>query len=292
MRILVAISSKEYSENTLRIGSDVADAFHADLSVVSVVPKPRELLATGLELAQAAMLEWSIYHPGMENLVWAYERLQDYKFVDPTDDAFDPRNLISEGDRHRMLVPHTHGSKISLILREGEPLGELHKETEGRDYSLTIVGGGQKSRLTRQLIQFVDTSIMFVKNFDPDLQYRLLICVDDSRATKKAVVFGGRIAQELHMEVDLVTVSKTKQFGKGYRGAAEWAAHYLERHKVVYKQHFIPSSDPATSFADVAGTDHIIIMGKSKMHPLKAWLVGTTPGDTVLKANCPVIIVK
>ncbi|MFC1481008.1 universal stress protein [Candidatus Neomarinimicrobiota bacterium] len=291
MRFLVAISSKEYSENTLRIGSDIADAFHADLSVVSVVPKPREILASGVELAQDAMLNWSIMHPGMENLNWAYERLQAYNFISHTDDTFDPRNLVTEGDRHRMVVAHVHGAKISLILREGEVLGELHKETEGRDYLLTIVGGGQKGRLTRQLIQFVDTSVMFVKNFDPDWKYRLLICVDDSKATKKAVVFGGRIAQELLMEVDLVTVSKTKIFGKEYRGAADWAARYFDRHQVAYKQHFI-TGEPSTVFADFAGSERLIIMGKSKMHPLKAWLAGTTPGDTVLKANCPVIIVK
>ncbi len=291
MRFLVAISSKDYSEDTLRIGSAVADAFHADLSVVSVVPKPRAILTSGVELAQDAMLAWSIYHPGMENLVWAYERLQTYNFIDRTDAAFDPRNLVSEGDRHRMVVPHVHGERISLILREGEVLGELHKETEGRDYLLTIVGGGQKSRLTRQLIQFVDTSIMFVKNFDRKWKYRLLICVDDSKATKKAVVFGGRIAQELFMEVDLVTVSKTKLFGKGYSAAADWAARYFDRQKVAYKQHFI-TGEPSTVFADFAGEDHIIIMGKSKMHPLKAWLAGTTPGDTILKAHCPVIIVK
>ena len=91
--------------------------------------------------------------------------------------------------------------------------------------------------------------------------------------------------------MDLLTVSKTQRFGKGYRGAAQWARRYLDRQRLPYDQHF-KTGAPVTVFAETAGTDHIIIMGKSRMNPLKAFFKGTKPARTVLKAHGPVILVK
>ncbi|UCH62395.1 MAG: universal stress protein [Fidelibacterota bacterium] len=291
MRFLVAIRSSTYSEHTLQIGSSVANAFSADLSVVYVGDRPKDLLSGGVKLAGDALLNWEINHPGVDVLRWAYRRLQDWKFIDPSLEQFDPTNLVADTDRIRVILPHLHGEKIRLIFREGETVDQLRKETEDRDYILTIVGGGSRKRLTRQLVQFVETSILFVKNFNPDWNYKILLCVDDSQATRRAVVFGARVAQNFKARVDLLTVSKTQRFGKGYRGAARWARRYLDRQNIAYEQHF-ETGDPPTVFAETAGTDHIIIMGKSKMNPLKAFVKGTKPAKTVLKANCPVILVK
>ncbi|MFB0516421.1 MAG: hypothetical protein ACETWG_07445, partial [Candidatus Neomarinimicrobiota bacterium] len=289
MRFLVAIRSTTYSEPTLRIGSAVANAFSADLSVVYVGDRPRELFSGSVKLARDALLNWEIHHPGVEVLRWAYRRLQDWNFIDPSIEQFDPTNLVQEADRVRVILPHVSGEKIRLIFREGNPVDQLKKETEYRDYILTIVGGGGRKRLTRQLVQFVDTSILFVKNFDPDWNYKVLLCVDDSQATRRAVVFGATVAQHFKTQVNLLTVSKTPRFGKGYRGAARWAQRYLERQQVPYQQHF-ETGDPPTVFTRMAATDHIIIMGKSRMNPLKAFLKGTKPGNTVLKAYGPVIL--
>ncbi|GAH75928.1 unnamed protein product, partial [marine sediment metagenome] len=264
MRFLVAIRSSTYSERTLQIGSAVADAFSADLSVVYVGDRPKELLSGGVKLAGDALLNWEINHPGVDVLRWAYRRLQDWNFIDPSIEQFDPTNLVEDADRIRAILPHVHGEKIRLIFREGDPVDQLRKETEYRDYVLTIVGGGSRKHLTRQLALFVDTSILFVKNFDPDWNYKILLCVDDSRATKRAVVFGARVAQNFKAHVDLLTVSKTQRFGKGYRGAVRWARRYLDRQHIPYEQHF-KTGDPPTVFAETAGTDHIIIMGKSRM---------------------------
>lgn len=292
MQFLVAVRSKEYSEETLKIGSSVANAFAADLSVLYVGPKPRQIMSSGLTLARDALLNWRINHPGVDVLLWTYKQLQSYEFISNDIEQFDDANIVEDAGRLRVLVPHVHGEKIRLIMREGEVLDQVKQETEFRDYQLTIVGGGDKHRLIRQLIQFLDTSIMFVKNFNPDWKYKVLLCVDDSHATKKAVVFGGTVAKHFDAHVNMVTVSKTDHFGEGYRGAADWAARYFERMHISNEQHFITNSDPATAFANFASEDHIIIMGKSKMNPLKAIFKGTTPGSTVIKSNCPVIVVK
>ena len=291
MRFLVAVSSTIYSERTLQIGSAVANAFAADLSVVYVGDRPKEILSTGVGLSRDTLVNWNIHQPGVDVLRWAYRRLQEYEFIDPSAEQFDPANQVGDADHIRVVVPHVHGEKIRLILREGEPVDELKKETEYRDYLLTIVGGGSRKRLTRQLVQFVDTSLLFVKNFEPNRNYKVLLCVDDSRATKRAVIFGAQVATHFKSQVELLTVSKTKRFGPGYRGAAQWAEHYLKRQRVPFTQHF-ETGDPITIFTRMAGSDHIIIMGKSKQSPLKTFLIGSKPGETVLRAQGPVILVK
>lgn len=291
MRFLVAVSSTIYSERTLQIGSAIANAFNADLSVVYVGDRPKEILSSSVGLSRDALVNWNINHPGVDVLRWAYRRLQEYEFIDPSVEEFDPANQVGDADHIRVVVPHVHGEKIRLILREGEPVDEIKKESEYRDYLLTIVGGGSRKRLTRQLVQFVDTSLLFVKNFDPDRNYKVLLCVDDSRATKRAVVFGAQVATHFKSQVEVLTVSKIKRFGPGYRGAAQWAEHYLKRRKVPFTQHF-ETGDPITVFTELAGSDHIIIMGKSKQSPLKTFLIGSKPGETVLRAQGPVILVK
>jgi len=291
VRFLVAVRSSTYSQPTLDIGSTIADAFSADLSVVYAGDKPKELLSGSVRLAGDALMNWDIPHPGVEVLRWAYRRLQERNFIDPSVVSFDPTNLVEDADRIRVIVPSVHGEKIRLIFREGDPVDQLKLETEYRDYILTIVGGGSRKRLTRQLVQFVDTSIMFVKNFDPGWNYKILLCVDDSRATKRAVVFAATVAKHFKTRVDLLTVSKNERFGEGYRGASRWAQRYLKRQSIPHEQLLI-TGDPPAVIAETAGSDHIIIMGKSKMNPLKAWLVSTKPAETVLKAHGPVILVK
>ena len=291
MQFLVAVRSTTYSARTLQIGSSLAAGFSADLSIVYVGDRPKELLAEGVNLSRDTMLNWEIYHPGVEVLRWAYEKMQEFGMVDPESGEFDPTNLVEDAGRIRVLVPQLHGQKIRLIPREGYPVDQLKQETEFRDYILTVVGGGSRKRLTRQLVQFVDTSLLFVKNYDPDRDYRLLLCVDDSGATRRAVSFAARVARYLKAHIRVVTVSKTKLFGPGYQGAARWAQRYLDKAGADYS-HEYATGDPVSTFTAMAGEDHIIIMGKSRKSPLVNFLTSSKPAKTVLKANAPVILVK
>lgn len=291
MQFLVAIRSTVYSARTLEIATSLAKGFKADLSVVYVGDQPKELLSEGVHLSRDAMLNWQIHHPGVEVLRWAYKCMQESDFIDPEIEEFDPTDLVEDTGRIRVVVPQADGEKVRLILREGETVDQLKKETEYRDYILTVVGGGSRKRLARRLVQFVDTSLLFVKNYDPDLKYKLLLCVDDSGATRRAVSFAARVAYFLQTEIKAVTVSKTKKFGPGYTAAANWAQRYLDKTGVSYTHEYI-SGDPVKTFVERAGSDHIIVIGKSLSSPIANFLRSSKPAETLLKANTPVILVK
>ena len=165
MRFLIAIkdTSKE-SKNILHIGMTIASAFNADISVIYVGRKIRGLNEKDISLTRDSLAEWDIYHPGVETLEWAFNTLKKLGFLGDDKLKFYPKNLIEEKDRFRMVMSQMSGNKIRLILREGVLLQELKKETEYRNYELAIIGYTNKKRITRKIIQFLDTSIFIVNS--------------------------------------------------------------------------------------------------------------------------------
>ncbi len=292
MKFLLAVGSKEYSEPTLNIGSRIAKAFEADLSVVYVGPKPKEMFAGRVNLALDSMVKWEIYHPGIDVLRWAFDYLNSSGYLESEQiNGFNPENIVQENDRIRMVLQGSYGRKVDLILREGETIDELRREAQTEVYNLTIIGGSQKRSMAHDLIQYIPTSIFVVKSFDTNRDYRLLLLVDDSEATKRAVRFGATIAANQGMAVDTLTVSKTDHFGHGYSRAAKAAGRFLKSKGIPHEQHFL-TGDPVGTFVEFAGETHLMVMGASSKSPLKKYFMGSKPIKTLEMARAPILIVK
>ncbi len=292
LRILIAIGSREYSESTLKTGVMLADRLGADLTVCYVGEKPRERGDFGMKILHDSMANWEIFHPGLEVLRWACGKIHEWGFCGETFCGMDPSHTVVESGRIRAIVPGAHNGRIELLLREGETFAELHKETQINSYFLTVVGGGVKKSVTNKLIQFVDSNLLFAKNYQHDKRYRILIPVDDSVGTQHALMFGSLVAQRFDMEIDALTVSKKDYFGPGYSGAAERANAYFTAKNISHKM-LRKVGDPAIEIAKVAGEDHLIIMGVShSSSELRKFFRGTKSGDTVVQAECPILLVR
>ena len=129
------------------------------------------------------------------------------------------------------------------------------------------------------------------KRQDLDHHYKILLCVDDSSATDRAVRFGATIAKQMSFPVTIMTVSKTEEFGPGYKEASESASQHLESLHVDHEQKFI-TGDPVNTFIETAGEDHLIVMGSSSKSALAKFFLGSKPMKTLEKANCPILVVK
>ena len=149
----------------------------------------------------------------------------------------------------------------------------------------------RRKRMTQKITQFLDTSIFFVKNFNPNWNYKILLCVDDSRATKRAVIFSTRISKQFSADITSITVSKTSFFGKGYRNAHIWAERYLKRAGIPFDSKLL-NGNPVDVFVKEAGGNHIIIMGKAKGNEILKFVLGSKPIHTAQRANCPVLLVN
>ena len=290
MKFLIAIKNiDDKSKNVLEIGCKIAEGFSADLTICYIGKKSQALIEGDVSLARKSLAEWNIYHPGLDVLKWAFNILKEKGFTGEAE--FNIENLVENNERIRIVLQKEKDYQIRLVLREGDLLSELNKEVKRGNFDIAIVGSPQRKRMTHQLAQFLDTSIFFVKNFNPSCSYKILLCVDDSRATKRAVIFSTRISKQFLAEIKNVTVSKTTFFGKGYRNAHQWAEHYLNRQNVSFSSKLL-NGNPVNEFIREAGDDHIIIMGKSKGNEIMKFIWGSKPIHTAQRANCPVLLVN
>ena len=294
MKILIAVGSKEYSGPTLHVGIKVAKAFNASTTIVDVGEKVSEFSTKAVGLAQERMESWDFERPGIDVLEWAFSYLAEKQFIEPQliETGF-PKNMLiqKDGRRAEVYLKGTVCDEVNLILRNGEIIAELRDEVQTENYDVMIIGGSGKRRMAHDMIQYIDSSIFVVKNYDPSQEYRILIAVDDSPGTRRAIKYGVRVAQAFGIGVELLTVSKQDHFGEGYKRAAARAAKFMHRSGIEAKNLF-KVGDPAETIVDAAGDNHIIIMGASTRSPIKKFFTGSKPLDVMEKCRCPILIVK
>ncbi|HIB32387.1 MAG TPA: hypothetical protein EYO45_04680 [Candidatus Marinimicrobia bacterium] len=294
MKFLIAVGSKEYSESTLRVGMQIAKSFQAAVTIVYVGPKISDFSLPHVRLAQERMEEWDFDRPGVEVLEWAFNFLAKNDYITSTtiESGFPKNTLVqTDGNRCDVYLQGTISTDVNLILRNGDIISELRDEVARGGFDVTIIGGSQKRRMAHDMIQYIDSSILIVNKYNPDKTYGLLLPVDDSRKTPQAVKYGVRVAQAFGIKVDLLTVSKTNKFGKGYRNAAKRAAKMMRRMGIEYENHF-KHGDPAVVIRETAGNDHIIVMGTSTKNPIAKFFMGSKPLQVMESNPCPILIVK
>ena len=240
------------------------------------------------------MKTWDIDRPGVEVLEWAYGYLLKNKFIDQhlMEDGF-PKNLLVENGigRAEMRLEGKNTKDLNLILRNGDIINELRDEVQNYNYDLTIIGGSGKRSMSHDLVQYIDSSIFVVNNFNLKHNYKVLLAVDDSPGTPKALKYGVRVAQAFNNKVNLLTVSKDNNFRDSYKKASDRAVKMMRRSGVNSDVSF-KVGDPVNTIIDTANENHIIIMGASTQSPISKFFMGSKPLSVMKDCKCPVLIVK
>ena len=294
MKILIAVSSKEYSGPTLSVGMNIARAFKAPTTIVDVGEKINEFSTKDVGLAHERIENWDFDRPGVDVLEWAFDYLADKKFIESNDiEAGFPKNtLIDTGEnRSEVYLKGTICDNVNLILRNGDIIGELKDEVQKYHYDVTIIGGSQKRRMAHDLIQYIDSSIFVVNKYNLNQKYKILIAVDDSPNTRKAIKYGIRVSQAFNVPVEMITVSKNNEFGDGYTNAANWAKKILRRSNISFGHQYLVG-DPVQVINEIAGENHILVMGSSTQNPILKFFKGSKPLNVMDTCKCPILIVK
>lgn len=294
MKILIAISSKEYSEPTLQVGMWAAKAFKASVTIAYVGQKISAFGTTDVGLAQESNEKWGIDRPGVQVLEWAFEYIAKNKYITPDSikEGFDRHTLIDQG-RNRMEL-HLKGNTcegVDLILRRGDIIPELRAEVAENGYDITVIGRSQKRRMAHDLVQYIDSSIYVARDLLPFKDFRILQPVDDSKGTKKALQYGKQVAKAFNMPVDVLTVSKKETFGKGYMGAHKKALKAFGDIGVEANS-MLEVGDPVDTILNTASKYHLIVMGVSQLNPVVQLFKGSTPLNVMKKCDSPILIVK
>ena len=295
MKILIGISSKEYSGPTLEVGMRIARTLKSSTTILDVGKKISEFSYKDVSLANELMESWDLDRPGVDVLEWAYNYLEKNQFIESNKNKaeFSKNLLIDKGDgRAEVFLKGTAVENLSLILRNGDIIEELRDEVQSFEYDVTIIGGSSGKRsMAHDLIQYIDSSIFIVNNFNSDQSYRILLAVDDSPGTAKAVKFGVRIAQAFDIQVDIITISSNGNISKKSKKASTRAEKMMRRSGVIAKAIF-SSGELEKTLVETAGDDHIIIMGTSSQSPLTKFFLGSKPLNVMKKCNCPMLIIK
>jgi len=105
MKILIAISSKEYSKPTLQVGMKIAQAFNASTTIVDVGEKISEFSSKVVSLAHDRMESWEFDRPGMDVLEWAFHYLADHSYIKlQSIEAGFPKNTLVKTSANRANV--------------------------------------------------------------------------------------------------------------------------------------------------------------------------------------------
>ncbi|GIS53994.1 hypothetical protein Ct9H90mP29_10360 [bacterium] len=128
MKILIAISSKEYSGPTLDVGMNIARAIQSSTTIVDVGQKISEFSLKDVSMANEVMESWDIDRPGVDVLEWAYNYLSENQFIEEQalKDGFPKNVLIESGTgRAEVLLKGSALENLSMILRNGDIIKEF-----------------------------------------------------------------------------------------------------------------------------------------------------------------------
>ena len=294
MKILIGISSKKYSEPTLDVGMRIASILNSSTTILDVGEKINEFSYKDVSIANELMESWDLDRPGVDVLEWAYNYLQKENYITKSsnDTGFSKNLLVDKGNgRSEVFLKGSAVKNLSLILRNGDIIEELRDEVQSFNYDLTIIGGSGKRSMAHDLVQYIESSIFVVNNFNQKQKYRILLAVDDSPGNKKAVKFGVRVAQAFNIEVDLITISNNQNIPESLKKASLRSEKMMRRSGVRSKIKFAEGHIEKRLVED-AGENHIIIMGRSSQSPLSKFFLGSKPLAVMESCNCPIVIVK
>jgi nucleotide-binding universal stress UspA family protein len=293
LKILIAIGGKEFSKPTLDLGMKIANSFKSSTTIAYVGKKISQFSEKDVSVVHQNLDDRQLYRPGIRTLEWAYDFLISKKYIEETDtNKFDDYLLVDEeNSRMKVLLKEQHSDNIDLIMRTGEIIEQLKDEVEVNKHDITIIGGGGNKGIHNKLIQFIDSAVFVVKNYSVSKKYKILLPVNDSKGSEKAIDTAINFAKSYKLTVEIVAVYEDK---KSY----EKTDKLLLRTKNMFLKNKINAStkilegSTVNAIVDYAKDDSIIILGVSPKNPIMKYFLGSKPLSIAQKCNCPVLITK
>jgi nucleotide-binding universal stress UspA family protein len=293
MKFLMCIGGVEPSAETIRFGGRIAKAFEADISVLYVQARAPHAVRKEIQLAREKLSEWEIELPGVKVLRAAYHILSEEGVLrpPPRDEAAEFRALKPEvRGAYELELPGGQGQNIRLRIREGDIVDEVNSETESEENDLVIFGASRRRQILQKLIQFVNCSVLIVKN-PKDVAYELLLCTDSSGPARKAEIFTARLAHFLKYRVLILSVAKFNNREHVAMEGAERASRLLTKAGVPHSV-AVRTGNVVEEIGRASREDTVVIMGASRRPEVWKLVFGSKASRIAERVPCPVLIVK
>lgn len=293
MNILIAIGGKEYSKPTLDLGMKIANAFEATTTIAYVGKRISQFSEKDVSVVHQNLDNRELYRPGVRTLEWAYDFLESKKYIKKDKSiAFNDHLLIDEeNSRMRVLLKGSHSNKIDLILRTGEIIDQLRSEVETSNHDITIIGGGGNKGMHHKLVQFIDSSVMVVKNYSVNKQYKILLPVNNSTGSNKAIQIAEKFAKSKKLPVEIITVLENKSSDEKLRTILKKTEQRFTT-AGIKNTATILEGNPVETVVKYAKDDSLVMLGVSPKNPFLKYFFGSKPISIAQQCNCPVLIAK
>ena len=293
MNILIAIGGKEYSKPTLDLGMKIANAFEATTTIAYVGKKISQFSEKDVSVVHQNLDNRELYRPGVRTLEWAYDFLESKKYIKKDNSiAFNDHLLIDEeNSRMRVLLKGSHSNKIDLILRTGEIIDQLRSEVATSNHDITIIGGGGNKGMHHKLVQFIDSSVMVVKNYSVNKKYRILLPVNNSMGSNKAIQIAEKFAKSKKLPIEIITVLENKSSDEKLRTILRKTEQKFTN-AGIKNTATILEGDPVQAVVKYAKDDSLVMLGVSPKNPFLKYFFGSKPISIAQQCNCPVLIAK
>ena len=293
MKILIAIGGKEFSKPTLDLGMKIANSFKSSTTIAYVGKKISQFSEKDVSVVHQNLDDRQLYRPGIRTLEWAYDFLISKKYIEETDtNKFDDYLLVDEeNSRMKVLLKEQHSDNIDLIMRTGEIIEQLKDEVEVNKHDITIIGGGGNKGIHNKLIQFIDSAVFVVKNYSVSKKYKILLPVNDSKGSEKAIDTAINFAKSYKLTVEIVTVYEDKKSHEKTDKLLLRTKNKFLKNKINASTKILEGST-VNAIVDHAKDDSIIILGVSPKNPIMKYFFGSKPISIAQKCNCPVLITK
>ena len=294
MKILIAIGSKEFSKPTLNLGMKVAQAFNAKTTIIDVGEKISEFSSQLVELAQDQMESWDFDPPGVDVLEWAFNYLSENNLIDVTqlETGFPKNRLIEDGeDRKMVYLSGTVCEDLSLILRNGDIISELRDEVQHGKYDVTILGKSRNRNMSYDLLQYINSSVLIVNNYDNQNFDKILLPLNDADGMMKVAKYAIRVAMALNVGIDIFTVINKKSVNQGVSYNIRKVIKLIRRSGVQFTNEE-KEGEIVDQIIKKADKNKIIVMKASNMSPIKRYFKGSIPLSIMKTCDVPILIVK
>ena len=292
MNILIAIGGRDYSKPTLDLGMKVANSLEASTTIAYVGKKVSQFSEKDVSVVHQNLDERQLYRPGVRTLEWAYDFLNSKNYIQEEKNDFNDHLLVDEeNSRMRVLLKGKHSNKIDLILRTGEIIEQLRSEVQTNNHDITIIGGGSNKGMHHDLVQFIDSSVLVVKNYSLKKEYKILLPVNNSIGSNNAIEIAEQFAKANILKVEIVTVLENKPSDENLKKILDKTAKRFSKSRIKNTTRVLEGSVVET-ITESASDDSIIMLGVSPKNPVMKYFFGSKPISIAQKCKCPVLIAK
>jgi nucleotide-binding universal stress UspA family protein len=293
MHLLICAGGERQSRDTLKLGIRLASALRADLSVLYVQPPSRPVA-----LAESGST-WTAAGAGRSECVETATMraivglLREGGLLPAGVDKARVRHPPKEIQRGvcEYHLYSARGENIRIRERQGDVIQNVRMETQEVRYDLVVVGApGDEEGPVRQIIQAVDTSVLVVKN-PRDVTYRLLLCMSNPQAARRAQDFAVRAASLLDTAVDVLCIFAYPWEEDGALNLIESSVRLLKHFRISHSVRLRRGPLVRTILRE-ATPGHIIVMGAGEGSSAHRALAGGVPAEVTRRGVCSVLLVK